>query len=116
MAANKALEVARRIGSSWVLGADTLVTLHEDQGVALSKPIDAADARRMLRLLSGRDHFVYTGIALVGPAGDGEPGVPATAVAKTRVWFRALTPEMIDDYVATGEPMDKAGAYGAQGF
>lgn len=116
LAASKAGEVASRLGAGWVLGADTLVSLDEGYGVPLGKPTDAADARRMLRLLSGRDHLVYTGIALIPPwPPDGAPE-PERAVTKTRVWFRQLTAQMIDDYIATGEPLDKAGAYGAQGF
>lgn len=116
LAASKAMEVAERAEKGWVLGADTLVTLDEGFGVPLGKPADAADARRMLALLSGRDHFVYTGIALVAPRLPAETLRPITAAAKTRVWFRELTAEMIADYVATGEPLDKAGAYGAQGY
>ncbi len=116
LAANKAIEVALRLGTGWVVGADTLVALDEEASVPLGKPTDEADARRMLGMLSGRDHFVYTGVALIPPWPEGEPAKPVTSAAKTRVTFRELTPEMIDDYVATGEPMDKAGAYGAQGF
>ncbi len=116
LAANKALEVAGRMHAAWILGADTLVSLDEGVGAPMGKPVDEEDARRMLALLSGRDHFVYTGLALISPRPAGEPPVAITMAVKTRVWFRELTSDMIEDYVATGEPMDKAGAYGAQGF
>jgi septum formation protein len=90
-----------------VLGADTIVVL--DQSV-LEKPRDAADARTMLRSLSGREHTVITGICLRHPG-----GVQVDSSA-TRVRFAPLTDAEIDDYVATGEPMDKAGAYAIQGL
>jgi septum formation protein len=90
-----------------VLGADTIVVL--DQSV-LEKPRDAADARSMLRSLSGREHTVITGICLRHPGG---AEVDSSA---TRVRFTPLTDAEIDAYVATGEPMDKAGAYAIQGL
>jgi septum formation protein len=89
-----------------VLGADTTVTLDNH---ILGKPEDAADAARMLRLLSGRTHRVITGVALVTAEG-AEVAAEATAVR-----FLALSDEEIATYVATGEPMDKAGAYAIQG-
>jgi septum formation protein len=89
-----------------VLGADTTVTL--DKAI-LGKPGDAADAARMLRLLSGRSHRVITGVALV-TADRMEMAAEVTAVR-----FLALSDEEIAAYVATGEPMDKAGAYAIQG-
>ena len=92
--------------SAVVLGADTTVIV-DDQ--ILGKPVDAADAARMLRLLSGRGHMVATGIALVTAH-----SAQATAEVTT-VYFNGLTDQEIDEYVATGEPMDKAGAYGIQG-
>ena len=116
LAVAKATEVASRLNTGWVLGADTLVSLDEDVGVPLGKPTDRSDAARMLRLLSGRSHFVYTGVALLAPARAGELAQPVTSVTRTRVWFRDLADAMIADYIDTGEPMDKAGAYGAQGF
>ena len=116
LAANKALEVALRLGVGWVLGADTLVSLDEHIGTPLGKPADSSDARRMLGLLSGRSHFVYSGIAVVPPwDASGEPRA-FRSVTKTRVRFRRLSDDMISDYVVTGEPLDKAGAYGAQGY
>ena len=107
LALGKAQEVAgRTAGDEVIIGADTTVVL---DGEFLNKPIDAADARRMLRALSGRTHQVYTGLALIhGPA-------VLTDFAVTEVTFNALSDEVIAAYVATGEPLDKAGAYGIQG-
>jgi septum formation protein len=89
-----------------VLGADTTVTL---DGQILGKPADAADAARMLRLLSGRSHRVITGVALKTAEG------VEVAAEVTAVRFVSLSDAEIDAYVATGEPMDKAGAYAVQG-
>lgn len=89
-----------------VLGADTTVTL-DDQ--ILGKPADAADAARMLRMLSGRTHRVITGVALVTAK------AVEVAAEVTTVWFRELSNAEIAAYVATTEPMDKAGAYAIQG-
>jgi len=89
-----------------VLAADTEVYF---EGKLLGKPKDEADAMAMLRRLSGAKHTVYTGIALI------LDGVVRTDVEVTDVYFRTLTEEEIRAYVATGEPMDKAGAYGIQG-
>ena len=102
----KARDVAQRCPKSLVIGADTIVVL-EDR--ILGKPADAHDAARMLQILSGRTHQVYTGLALVR----GE--MERSDFECTRVSFRALTNEMISRYVATGEPLDKAGAYAIQG-
>jgi septum formation protein len=102
----KAEQVAARFPGDTVIAADTLVFL---DGTALGKPHDAEDARRMLHLLSGRRHAVYTGVAVIC-------GEDTLAVAvRTDVFFRSLTDEEIEAYIHTGEPMDKAGAYGAQG-
>ena len=89
-----------------VLGADTTVTV---DGEILGKPEDAADAARMLRMLSGRSHLVVTGVAVVT--------AQSTEVASevTAVRFLTLSEAEIEAYVASGEPMDKAGAYGIQG-
>ncbi|MBV8345133.1 MAG: septum formation protein Maf [Candidatus Eremiobacteraeota bacterium] len=91
-----------------VLTADTVVDL---EGSALGKPRDADEAFGMLRRLSGRDHLVHTAFALT------VPGIPDWTVerATTRVRFYSLEPGEIAEYVATGEPLDKAGAYGIQG-
>jgi len=107
LAEEKADGVAHRHPGVPVLAADTVVVL---DGEVLNKPVDAADAERMLARLAGREHAVVTAVAL---AHDGRMDVRAD---RTRVWFRALSPETIRAYVATGEPLDKAGAYGLQGY
>jgi len=91
-----------------ILAADTTVAV---DGAILGKPASAADAARMLRLLSGRAHSVFTGIALRAA---GEHGPAAEEVDESRVHFAPLTDADIATYVATGEPLDKAGAYGIQ--
>ena len=112
--AEAAAKQQQRGRSVIVLGADTVVLAAG--GVMLGKPRDEQDARRMLRLLSGCWHEVLTGVALVR-AGENAERAARTAVAHqtTRVRFSALADEEIDWYVATGEPMDKAGAYAVQG-
>lgn len=117
LALRKAEEVATRPTSGYVLGADTMVTLSaQEVGVPLGKPVDTEDARRMLWSLSGKVHTVYTGIALIAASDQGVRAEPLCAVSATRVRFRPLNEEMIAGYLATGEPFDKAGAYGAQGY
>ena len=91
-----------------VIGADTLVSL---DGVRLGKPADSAEAIRMLRSLSGRTHSVFTGVCLL----DAASGKIEKQAAETKVTFRRLEEDEIRDYVDTGEPLDKAGAYGIQG-
>lgn len=103
----------QRSMSAIVLGADTVVLAAG--GVMLCKPRDEQDARRMLRLLSGCWHEVLTGVALVRAGENAVRAAAAIAHQTTRVRFSALSDEEIDWYVATGEPMDKAGAYAAQG-
>jgi len=90
-----------------VLGADTTVVC---DGEILAKPMDAEDAKRMLRSLSGRTHGVLTGVAVVTPAGI------VSDVETTLVTFGSIPENELDFYCATSEPMDKAGAYGIQGF
>lgn len=107
LAAAKAVAVSRQRPGAVVIGADTVVAV---DGEILGKPADADDARRMLQTLSGRWHDVHTGIAL---AVDG--AVAAGAVVRTAVRFAELTDAEICWYVATGEPLDKAGAYALQG-
>jgi septum formation protein len=102
----KARTVAARHPRSLVLGGDTVVVLDDD---VLSKPTDAQDAARMLRQLAGREHVVATGLALAGPHG------VESGVDETRVRLRPFGEEAVAAYVASGEPMDKAGAYGIQG-
>jgi len=104
-AKEKAAEVLSRYPEAVVLGADTVVSF---RGEILGKPVDGADAKRMLRLLSGNSHSVFTGICLKGA------DVCLSDVVETRVTFFPLTEEQIDRYVAGGSPTDKAGAYGIQ--
>lgn len=105
----KARDVAAQYGKSeLIVAADTVVDL---DGTALNKPVDAADAVRMLKLLSGREHRVHTAFAVLPPGNERAVEESST----TRVRFYSLTSNEIDEYVATGEPMDKAGAYGIQG-
>lgn len=106
LAEQKALAVAFAPGEI-VLGADTTVVL---DGEILGKPMDGADAKQMLERLSGRRHEVLTGICLKGD------GRLFCDCASTYVWFSAMSPAEIDEYVASGEPMDKAGAYAIQGL
>ena len=109
LARDKAQAVFAEINDSdaIVLGADTTVTLDSH---ILAKPEDAADAARMLRLLSGRTHRVITGVAIATAKGT------EVAAEVTGVQFLTLSEEEIAAYIATGEPMDKAGAYGIQGL
>ena len=93
--------------ATFVLGADTTVIVDHH---ILAKPVDAADAARMLRLLSGRTHLVSTGVCLVGA------GLEDVRSETTRVTFAPLSDDDIAMYVAHGEPMDKAGAYAIQGI
>ncbi|MEP6754512.1 MAG: Maf family protein [Chthonomonadales bacterium] len=97
---------------SVVLGADTVVAIDDH---ILGKPIDADDARRMLKLLSGRTHSVFTGVALAVAASNGAPSTCFITVMETKVTFRVMLPALIETYVATREPLDKAGGYGIQG-
>lgn len=106
LAREKAAAVAIRHPGSIVLGADTVVVV---DGAVLGKPNDDADAARMLRRLSGRDHHVLTGVAL--KAGRRR----CDGVQVTRVYFRALSPDDVAWYVARGESGDKAGGYSIQG-
>ena len=99
--------LARRSTDLPVLAADTIVVLDGD---ILGKPLDAADARATIARLSGRTHTVFTAMAVA------RGGRTESAVEEVSVTFRALSAEDIAEYVATGEPMDKAGAYGIQGL
>lgn len=108
LARDKAEAAATHQPSQLVLGADTVVVV--DKGI-LGKPRDEDDARRMLRLLSGRQHEVLTGIALV----NGSTSRAVVAHETTQVVFAAMSEDEIRWYVETGEPMDKAGAYAIQG-
>lgn len=106
-ALGKARDVAARHPESLVLGADTVVIL---DGRILGKPADAADAARTLAALSAREHEVVTALALLGS------GIEDVRHSCTRVQFRELRSDEIAVYVASGEPVDKAGAYGIQGL
>jgi septum formation protein len=107
LALEKAQAVARQRPQDAVLGADTVVVIDNQ---ILGKPTDAADAARMLRLLSGREHQVITGVCLV------VKGQTSVASETTSVTMSEISEKEIADYVATGEPMDKAGAYAIQGI
>jgi septum formation protein len=107
VAIDKARVAAARTGTGIVIAADTIVVLDDE---ILGKPADAADAERMLMMLSGKVHCVITGLAVM----DAATGKSFSRTSITRVWFRSLAPGEIISYVATGEPLDKAGAYGIQ--
>lgn len=107
LAREKAEVVAQRYPQRSVLGADTIVIVDQE---VLGKPRDPADAARMLRRLSGRSHNVTTAVCLILPSGDAE-----TRSCTTQVFFRTIAENEIQQYVAGGEPMDKAGAYAIQG-
>ena len=107
MARDKARAVSSRFPDAIVVGADTIVVC-EDR--ILEKPADVADARRMLTTLSGRTHTVITAFALASGG-----TLLESSPVESRVTFRKLTDAEIDDYIATDEPFDKAGAYGIQG-
>lgn len=111
LARAKAKAVAESLGeASVVLGADTIVVL---DGEVLGKPEDEADATDMLLRLSGREHEVITCVAVTRAP---EAETWAVRTVRTRVAFRELTPTAIARYIATGEPLDKAGSYGIQGL
>jgi len=107
LAREKAAAVASGDARLITIAADTIVLV--DRKI-LGKPANAADAGSMLRLLSGREHTVVTAVAVA------RGNKVKSAVEEVSVTFRKLTDEEIDDYIATGEPLDKAGAYGIQGY
>jgi septum formation protein len=107
LAREKALAVAGQRPHDCILGADTVVAV---DGQILGKPFDAADAARILHLLSAREHQVITGVCLI------VHGQPSVASETTLVTVSEITDQEIADYVASGEPMDKAGAYAIQGI
>ena len=108
LAYKKAEYVAREEENALVIGSDTLVSV---DGVPLGKPVDTEDAVRMLKILSGRMHEVYSGLCVIDTS-TGRYGVDFDI---SRVYFKPLTEAEIREYVAGGEPMDKAGAYAIQG-
>lgn len=107
LAEEKAGAVAERYPAALVIGSDTVVVAGDQ---LLGKPVDRRDAARMLKQLSGRTHQVITGVGVYSPEGNWSLAV------ETDVTFFKLTEDEIDWYVRTGEPMDKAGAYGIQGL
>lgn len=108
MAREKAVAVSKRFPDATVIGADTIVVLDD---LILEKPSSPGDARQMLRVLSGRTHLVITAFA-IARAG----AILESAPVESRVTFRALAANEVDEYVESGEPLDKAGAYGIQGL
>lgn len=109
LAKQKAQAVADEQEGAWVVGADTVVCY---QGRIMGKPKDEAEAKEILRVLSGKTHQVYTGVAILCK----EKDICHTFYQETQVTMQILTEAEIEDYVATGEPNDKAGAYGIQGY
>lgn len=108
LAENKAKDVARRHKDGLILGADTIVVI---DGLILGKPRDKGQAVEMLSRLSGRWHSVYTGIALI----DAKTGRQIKDYEESKVKFKNLSQREIENYINTGESLDKAGAYGIQG-
>jgi septum formation protein len=106
---DKAHALAVQYPARWVIAADTTVLLGEE---LLEKPADAADAERMLETIAGKTHVVYTGVTLE----HAETGYRETRVAESEVRMLPLSSRDIEWYVATGEPLDKAGAYAVQGI
>jgi septum formation protein len=115
LAREKALAVSLSRPRDYILGADTIVVVDD---IILGKPRDRNDAFRMLRLLSGRTHVVITGVCLVAPgSGQGPPASERQSASEaTSVTMCEICDDEIRDYVVTGEPMDKAGAYAIQGI
>ena len=110
LAVLKATETAKYIeGKKHIIAADTIVVF---EGAVLEKPKDEEDAKRMLMALSGKKHDVYTGVCVLRT----EDNMLLAKCEKTSVEFKELSEETITNYIKTGEPMDKAGAYGIQGL
>jgi septum formation protein len=109
VARDKGVEVASRVSHSVVLSADTVVTV---DGEILGKPTDDADAQRMLRKLSGRDHWVYTAVCVINQVKD----ETIEGLDSTRVWFETIDERTILDYIRRENVLDKAGAYAIQGY
>ena len=107
LAGRKARAAAAHYEDGVIIASDTLVSL---DGVPLGKPADEREAHEMLAALSGREHEVFTGVCVL----DAKTGQSETRTVRTGVTFRDIIPEEIDAYIATGEPMDKAGAYAIQ--
>lgn len=111
LAHQKAVEVAHHSPGALVIGADTIVVL---AGKILSKPEHPQHAIEMLQALSGRTHTVYTGVSFVKTSNDGKITEKHSFYEETKVSFSKLSQAEIEKYVATGSPLDKAGAYGIQ--
>jgi septum formation protein len=109
IAKEKGAEVASRVSHSVVLSADTVVTI---DGEILGKPVDEQDAVRMLRKLSGRDHWVYTAVCVINQVKE----ETVEGLDRTRVWFNQIDDAQIFDYLRREDVLDKAGAYGIQGY
>jgi septum formation protein len=109
VAQEKVTDVATHRPEKWILGADTIVVIDH---TILGKPRDEVDGLRMLRVLSGRTHRVMTAFVLLDPNGY----VYASQIVTSQVTFKVLTDAQIHEYLATGEPFDKAGAYAVQGI
>ena len=109
LARKKAMAIAGQAGDGIVIGADTIVVAG---GRILGKPVDADDAVEMLKLLSAMEHLVLTGVALI----DAATRQTLVRHETTKVVFKRLTAQEINGYIASGEPFDKAGAYGIQGL
>jgi septum formation protein len=109
MAREKGMEVASRVTQSVILSADTIVTIDNE---ILGKPTDHADARRILRKLSGREHWVYTAVCVI----DQISGQLQEGLESTKVWFDAINEQQINEYLEREDVLDKAGEYGIQGY
>jgi len=109
LAEKKAMDAYSRSKNNWILGADTIVVLQE---TILGKPLDHEEARSMLTLLSGKEHEVITGFAIIDPSGK----VAHTEHVSTLVTIKNLSKREITAYIATGEPFGKAGSYAIQGI
>ncbi len=107
LAFQKALHVFKNKQDAIVLGFDTIVVIDD---MILGKPKDEEEAKHYLKILSGNTHIVYTGCTILTKE------FSKSFYSKAEVFFAKLTDEEIDEYIATGEPMDKAGAYGIQGY
>lgn len=105
----KARAIAAKHRNAIIIAADTFGVF---RGKIIGKPHTPAEARKMLQTLSGKSHLVITGFTII----DIESGKTVSRSVETKVYFRKLTPEEIDAYIATGEPLDKAGAYAIQGL
>lgn len=113
LALEKGSEVGQRRAGAWIISADTVVVLGDR---LLEKPVDEADARSMLGLIAGKTHIVYTGVALQQFREDGEIVSRRQELARSSVTMMPLGDDDIRRYVASGEPMDKAGGYAVQGI